>query len=109
MGMIDDIRLEQALTYLATTDEPCAGLRADMERTEFKAKAVRAAMVKLSPGSSASAREAEADSSPEVMDAWEKHFKATHDYHAMANKRSTESIIVDTWRSINANRRQGGG
>lgn len=105
--MIDEQRLENALRYLATTDEPCAGLRADMERTEFKAKAVRAAMVKLSQGSSASAREAEADTSAEVGQAWEVHFKAMHDYHAMANKRSTESIVVDTWRSMNANRRQG--
>jgi hypothetical protein len=105
--MIDEDRLQKALTYLATTDEPCAALRADMERTEFKAKAVRAAMIKHSSGSSASAREAEADASVEVSEAWEKHFKATHDYHAMANKRSTEVIIVDTWRSMNANRRQG--
>lgn len=105
--MIDEDRLEKALKYLATTDDDCAGLRADMARTEFKAKAVRAAMVKLSTGSSASAREAEADTTTEVETAWESHFKAMHAYHAMANKRSTESIVVDTWRSMNANRRQG--
>jgi hypothetical protein len=105
--MIDEDRLQKALTYLATTDEPCAALRADMERTAFKAKAIRAAMVKHASGSSASAREAEADASNEVGDAWEKHFKATHDYHAMANKRSTENIVIDTWRSLNSNRRMG--
>lgn len=105
--MIDEKRLEQALTYLATTDEPCAALRTDMARTELKAKAVRAAMVKLSPGSSASAREAEADTTTEVEAAWETHFKAMHLYHAMANKRSTESVVVDTWRSLNSSRKHG--
>jgi hypothetical protein len=106
--VIDEKRLEKALTYLATSDEPCAALRADMARTELKAKATRAAMVKLAEGSSASAREAAADASQEVAEAWEKHFKAMHAYHAMNNKRATEAIVVDTWRSMNANRRQGG-
>jgi hypothetical protein len=106
--VIDEKRLEKALTYLATTDEPCAALRADMERSEFRAKAIRAAVVKLAEGSSAAAREAVADASQEVADAWEAHFRAMHAYHAMANKRSTEAIVVDTWRSMNANRRQGG-
>lgn len=105
--MIDDKRLEQALVYLATTDEPSAALRADMARTEFKAKATKAAMFKLAEGSSAAAREAIADTSVEVGEAWEKHFKAMHEYHAMANKRSTESIVIDTWRSMNASRRMG--
>lgn len=79
-----------------------------MERTELKAKAVKAAVFKLAEGSSAAAREAVADTSQEVAEAWETHFKAMHAYHAMANKRATEAIVVDTWRSMNANRRQGG-
>jgi hypothetical protein len=105
--MIDEDRLQKALTYLATTDEPCAALRADMERSHYRAKAIRAAMIKHSSGSSASAREADADSSNEVNDAWEKAFKAAHDYYAMNNKRDTEKIVIDTWRSLNSNRRMG--
>jgi hypothetical protein len=104
--MIDDDRLHGALTYLATTDEACAALRADMERTEFKAKAVKAAVFKLSEGSVAE-RNAIAETASDTEDAYEAHFKAMHAYHAMANKRSTEAIVVDTWRSMNANRRQG--
>ena len=77
-----------------------------MERTEFKAKAVKATMFKLAEGSVAD-RNAAADTSAELAAAYEEHFKAMHAYHAMANKRSTEAIIVDTWRSMNANRRQG--
>jgi predicted small metal-binding protein len=105
--MIDDERLHQALSLLTSTDEQCAALRADMERTEQKAKATRAAMVKCADGSSASAREANADSSAEVAAAWEDHFKAMHKYHALANRRTSEAIIIDTWRSLNASRRIG--
>lgn len=104
--MIDEKRLEQALTYLATTDDECAELRADMARTEFKAKAVKASIFKLSEGS-VGLREAVAETAPETVSAYETHFKAMHAYHAMTNKRATEVIVVETWRSMNANRRQG--
>lgn len=107
MGMIDDKRLEQALTYLATTDEPCAALRADMERAEFKAKVSKAAVVKLTEGSVAD-RNAAADTAQSTIDAYEAYFSVMHGYEAMKNKRATEAIVVDTWRSMNANRRQGG-
>jgi hypothetical protein len=57
--MIDEARLHRALTYLATTDEPCAEARADMERMEFKAKAVKDALFRRLSGSVAD-RQAEA-------------------------------------------------
>jgi hypothetical protein len=103
--MIDEERLGNALTYLATTDEPCASLRADMERAEFKAKACKAAQFKLLEGSVAD-RNASAESSPETAAAYEQFFSAMYKYEAMKNKRATEAIVVDTWRSMNANRRQ---
>jgi hypothetical protein len=104
--MIDEKRLEQALVYLATTDDPCADLRADMARTEFKAKSVKAAIFKLAEGS-VGLREATAETAPETVAAYEAHFKAMHAYHAMTNKRATEVIVIDTWRSMNASRRMG--
>lgn len=94
------------MRYLATTDDQCAALRADMERSEYKAKAVKAVIFKTGAGSVAD-RNAEADAHAETCAAYEAHFKAMHAYHAMANKRATEAIVVDTWRSMNANRRQG--
>jgi hypothetical protein len=104
--MIDEKRLENALTFLATTDEPCAALRADMERAEFRAKASKAAQFKLLEGSVAD-RNASAESSPETAAAYDLYFATLHKYEAMKNKRATEAIVVDTWRSMNANRRQG--
>lgn len=103
--MIDEDRLHQALTYLAITDESCAGLRADMERMEFKAKVVKASVFKLSEGSVAD-RNAIADTATETGAAYETYFATMHKYEAMKNKRATEAIVIDTWRSMNANRRQ---
>jgi hypothetical protein len=82
--MINEERLEKALHFLTTTDEPCAALRADMERTEFKAKAVKAVIFKTGTGSVAD-RTAEADAHAETVAAYEVHFKAMHAYHALNN------------------------
>lgn len=105
-GPITQQRMEEALEYLSSTDESCAALRADMERTEFKAKRTEQAVFKISDGTVAE-RTADAKTSPDTEAAYEKHFKAMQDYWAVANKRATEAIVIDTWRSLNANRRQG--
>lgn len=98
-------RMEQALEYLAGTDEPCAALRADMERAEWRAKRTKAAIFQISTGSVAE-RNAVADTSPDTEAAFEKYFQAMRDHDAMKNKRATESIVFEAWRSLNSNRRQ---
>jgi hypothetical protein len=98
-------RMENALAYLSDTDEQCADLRTEMLRSELKAKRVRSAVLKLSEGTSVQ-REAMADTAAETEAAWEEHFKAYRNYHAVNNKRGTAAIVVETWRSLNANRRQ---
>lgn len=105
-GPITQQRMEESLEYLSSTDEACAALRADMERAEFKAKRTEQAVFKISDGTVAD-RTAEAKTHKQTIDAYEVYFEALKDYHAMANKRATESIVIDTWRSLNANRRQG--
>jgi hypothetical protein len=106
-GAITSDRMEQAIEYLSFTDETCAALRADMERAEFRAKRTKSAIFKISDGSVAE-RNATADTSSDTEAAYEQYFTALQEYHTMVNKRSTESIVVETWRSLNANRRQGG-
>lgn len=104
--MINEDRLHKALTYLATTDEACAEARAGMERAEFKAKAIKDAMFRRLEGSVAD-RQAEAGSSDEYATAMNMYFKLLEHYEALRNKRATEAIVIETWRSINASRRQG--
>ena len=104
--MIDESRLGQALRYLATTDVECAELRTNMERFEFRAKVIKDAIFKRLEGSVAD-RQAEAGSSGEYTAAMDEYFDAMSRYESMRNKRGTEAIVVDVWRSLNAGRRVG--
>ena len=103
---ITDDRAELALRYLAETDEEAAALKTDAERAEFKAKATRDAIFRRLQGSVAD-RTAEAGSSAEYTLAMAGYFDALQKYEAVRNKRGTESIVVDTWRTIQANQRRG--
>lgn len=104
-GAITQDRMEQAIEYLSDTDEQCAILRSEMERAEWKAKRTKSSVFKIADGSVAD-RNAIADTSPDTEKAYEEYFKAMREHDAMRNKRATEVIVVETWRSLNANRRQ---
>lgn len=104
--MISDERAEKALRYLAETDLPCAEAKANAERMEFKAKAIRHALFLHSTGTVAE-RQAKAETDDAYEDAMGEYLKAVSEYSHMMNKRDTEHIVLDTWRTIQANRRRG--
>lgn len=104
--LIEEDRLQKALTYLSTTDEPAAVLRADVERAEYKAKAVRDTVFLHSIGTVAE-RTALAGTHHDYTDAMEAYFDALRLSDAMRNKRSTESIVVEVFRSLNSARSKG--
>lgn len=105
MTTISDERMSKALIYLAETDEPCAILRAEMERAEFKAKATKDALFMRLEGTVAE-RSAQAGCSDEYANAQGAYFDLLKQFESMRNKRSTESIVIEAWRSVSANRRQ---
>jgi hypothetical protein len=98
--------MEAALTYLAETDEECAVLRADHARAEFKAKSIRSSLIISLVGSVAD-RTATAECSDDYGHAKRLEFDAFMLYEHMKNKRATECIVIDTWRSLNAARNKG--
>jgi hypothetical protein len=104
--MISKDRLEKALTYLAETDEQLAEARMVMERCEFRAKATKDALIKHGEGGLGE-RTAAAGFDPEYTAAMDAYFAALMEHDKIRNKRQTESIIVEVWRSLSANRRQG--
>ena len=104
--MISDERAEKALRYLAATDESCGAAKAHMERMEYKAKAVRQQVFLIEEGTVAE-RQAKAEVDHDHQSTLEKYFDAIKTYSATANKRETERIVLDTWRTISANRRSG--
>lgn len=105
-GAITQQRMEDAIEYLSSTDETCAALRADMERAEFRAKRTEQAVFKISDGTVAE-RSATAKTSTDTEAAYELYFAALQAHEAVRNRRTTEAIVVEAWRSLNAARRQG--
>jgi hypothetical protein len=104
--VISDERAEEAMNYLSSTDITCAVLKADMERFEWKAKAQKQAIFKIAGGTVAD-RTAIAETHDDVAAAMERYFAKLSEYGQMANRRATEVIVLDTWRTICANRRRG--
>jgi hypothetical protein len=104
--MIDEDRLAKALRFLATTDEELAELMDAMDRAEAKAEAIKDTVFLHEEGSVAD-RSAKARTAQVYQDAMDEYFKARREYNGKQNKRKTETIIVDVWRSLNAARRQG--
>jgi hypothetical protein len=104
--VISEDRLQKALTYLASTDEPSAELKGNVARQEYVCKLVRAQEYVLAQGT-AELRKAIAEKSQRTVEAQNTWANAIVEFEKIKAKRATEELIVEVWRSINANRRQG--
>lgn len=104
--MISEERAEKALRYLVDTDEPCALAKAEMERAEYGWKATREAVFTHAEGTVAE-RQAIAATHHATKEAHERYCAAVALYAKMANKRETEKIVLDMFRTLSANRRMG--
>lgn len=104
--LITDERLEKALAKLAETDGKVAQLHADLERAEFRSKAIKDAIFLRSEGSVAE-RNAIAGTHPEYSAAMEAYFAALQAHETMKNGRSREVLVVDVWRSMSSARTKG--
>ena len=104
--MISTERLQKALTYLAETDDSCAKAKALMIGLEHQLKTVKSVVFTKATGTMAE-KDAAAYASKSYVDHVEKIQNATYDYETLRNKRLTEELIIEVWRSINSNRRHG--
>src|SRR5271167_795795 len=104
--LIPDSRLESALKKLAFTDNLSAELHMKLERAEFRAKAVKDAIFLRSEGSVAE-RNALAGIHPDYAAAMETYFEALQAHDTMKNERAREVLIIDVWRTCQANNRKG--
>ena len=100
-------QLEAALRELSDTDTPCARARSDWARAEFKAKSIKNTFTQSYEKGSIADRSAAAENEQKYLDAKEQEFTKFCEYETMKNKRATLSIVIDTWRSLNAGRRSG--
>ena len=104
--MIADERCGKALHYLASTDEDAAELKTEVARKEYLVELARKREF-LSAEGSVEARKALAEVSDSVKQAQDNYLTALLSFEKIRAKRVTEALIVETWRSVNANRRAG--
>ena len=104
--MITDERLQKALTFLADTDEKAAELKVEVERAAYLLKAMKSAIIIREDGAM-ELRKAVAEKDALTANKTGAWLETLRMYEALTNKRKTEVLIVDVWRSLNANRRVG--
>ncbi len=104
---IDRDRMEQAVMYLADTDQPYANAKALYDGLCEQKKIVKANHFVRCGATTASAREAESYNSMEYRSHLSKIQDANAEYLLLLAKRQTECTIIDCWRSLNAARNKG--
>ena len=104
--MISTDRMEKALRYLAESDEKFAYDKTHVARTELKAKSLKN-MVFLHSEGTVAERSALAENSKEYQDAMDNYFEALRAFEQTKNKRGTEAIVIDVWRTIASAKKSG--
>jgi len=101
-------RMEKALEYLATTDEPFAEAKSLMEGKAKQEKTVLG-LVFLRETGTKDEREYQARVS-DSYHTWKREYEAAVlDFELYKNRRITATLLSELWRSLNSNRRQAGG
>jgi hypothetical protein len=103
--MISEERLEKAITYLAHTDEESARAKALVKKLEKMEKIIRGEAFLRSSGTVAE-REAKAVTSEQYREHVSYAENCWADAELLDNKRHTEEVIVDIWRTMSANLRR---
>lgn len=104
--IVSDDRCQKALKYLASTDEDAARAKAHLEGLQEQRKTVKAMMFMQAEGAQQT-REQQAYNSDEYKQHIEKIENAVLDFETLKQKRLTEALIIEVWRSCNSNRRTG--
>lgn len=98
-------RMESAMQFLAETDQDYAIEKADLTRSEIARKRARAKVFLTVEGSVAD-RQAKAEIDAGVIEADDRYIKTIEEYEKLKARRERAQIVIDVWRSINANRRK---
>ena len=104
--MISNEKLEKVLKYLAETDESYAHARHVVDSMKYKIKVIESQGFMKATGTMAE-RGAASKTTKEYIEAIEEMDNANLDKEIMGAKRETGRLIIEIWRSENANRRQG--
>jgi hypothetical protein len=98
--------MERALRWMSTTDVQLAEWHVATKRYEYLAEVAEAMVYKHLEGS-VEDRKKGAKASEEVKKAMDEYFTALKHYEVLRAQRKTAELLIESWRSINANRRVG--
>jgi hypothetical protein len=98
-------RCENAMFFLAESDDSFALAKTDVLRAEILAKRVRAKVFVLKEGS-IEARKAFAENEAEVVAADDELLRATLEYESLRAKRQRAELLIDVFRTVEASRRK---
>lgn len=104
--MVTEDEAERALRWMATTDVEYAGWIVAVLRAEHMADVAEALVYKSMEGPVEDRKKA-AKASSEVAKAMEDVFKAVRGREVLRAQRKSAELTIETWRSLNANRRVG--
>ena len=106
LEQLTENRVEQALTKLSGSDEDHAAWAGQVKYLEEGIKQAQAHAFLLAEGTVAE-RDAKAKASPKYAQAVEAHTKAYIQFKKIDNERNHEIRVIDIWRTLSSNRRQG--
>lgn len=96
--------VDSAFEWLTGESDAIANARAQVLRTEFKAKKVMARLFLHAQGSVES-RKAQALDSDEYETAMENYFEAVKEWERMDDQRDRARTIIEAWRTASATER----
>jgi hypothetical protein len=106
LEQLNENRIEEALIKLSSTDQSHAALGGQVKYLEDALKQAKAHSFLLADGTVAE-REAKAIASLKFDEALKAHTKAFVEFKTLDNQRNHEIRIIDIWRTLSSNRRQG--
>ena len=106
LEQLTENRVEEALIKLSSTDESHAAWAGQVKYLEEGLKQAKSHSFLLADGTVAE-REAKAKASLKYNQAVLDHIQAFKDFKLIDNQRNHEIRIIDIWRTLSSNRRQG--
>ena len=106
LEQLTENRVEEALIKLSSTDESHAAWAGQVKYLEEGLKQAKSHSFLLAEGTVAE-RTAKAEISLKTIEAVDAHLEAFVAFKALDNERNHEIRIIDIWRTLSSNRRQG--
>ncbi|GAF68011.1 unnamed protein product [marine sediment metagenome] len=105
--IISDDRLETALKYLASTDPKIGQLKANLEELEDHKKIKYAICYCDAVGDTVADRTQSSYTDQRYIDHIDEMATIRIQYEQLRAKRHTQEIIIEVWRTLQANQRRG--